>query len=95
MFLGFINFYQQFIQAFNQIAGPLKFILRTANSSEHLLISVNGAEEDEVVSRNRPRRRNKNLSKSPKPKILTVLSNIGVNVKTTQFLILEAYTAFI
>ena len=49
MFLGFTNFYWQFIQGFNKIAGQLTSMLRTGNSSENLLILVDVANEDEVV----------------------------------------------
>ncbi len=49
VFLGFANFYRQFIQDFSKIAGPLTSMLRTANSSENSLTSVDVVEEVEVV----------------------------------------------
>lgn len=61
MFLGFANFYRQFIQGFSKIAGPLTSMLRTSpnNSSEDSLTSEDVAKEDEVVL----------LPKSKKPKM--------------------------
>ncbi len=49
VFLEFANFYCRFIRGFIKIAGPLTSILKTANSSENSLISVDVTEEDEVV----------------------------------------------
>lgn len=51
VFLGFANFYRQFIQGCSKIAGPLTSMLRTSpnNSSEDSLTSEDVAKEDEVV----------------------------------------------
>lgn len=60
-----------------------------------MLISVGVAEKYKVVTGSGLNKTNKNLSKFQMPKILTVLSNVGANVKITWFLISEASKAFI
>lgn len=70
-------------------------MLKTANSSENLLTSVGIAKKDKVIDGGGSNGANKNLPKSQKPKILIILSNVGLNTKTTRFLISEASATFI
>ena len=56
-------------------------MLKPANSSKNLLISVGVAKENKVVGGGGFSKTNKNLSKSQKPKISTVLPNVGANAK--------------
>lgn len=57
-------------------------MLKIANLSENLLISVGVDEKNEVVGGGGSSKINKNLSKFQKPKISIILSNISFNIKT-------------
>lgn len=70
-------------------------MLKTANLSENSLTLVGVIEKDKIVGGSRSSETNKNLFKSQKPKIFTVLSNVGANTKTMQFLTFEASTPYI
>lgn len=70
-------------------------MLRTANLSENLLISMVIAEKNEVVGGSRFSKTNKNLSKFQKPKITLILSNVNSNAKAMQFLNFEVSIVFI
>ena len=60
VFIGFANFYQQFIQGFSRIAARLTLMLKTTGSSD----SAQRDDDDEVVRGGG----DKNLSKSKKSK---------------------------
>lgn len=70
-------------------------MLRTNNPSKNLLTSVGVVEEDKVVGSSGSSRANKNLFKSQKTKIPTILSNVDTNTTTTRFLIFEISIVFI
>lgn len=70
VFLGFANFYQQFIKDFNKIFRLFISILRIANLLENLLILVDITGKDMLIGDSGSSRIKKNLSKSQKPKIL-------------------------
>lgn len=69
-------------------------MLVTVYSCKNLLILVGIAEKDKVVDGARFSKRNKNLSKFQKPKILRILFNVGTNAKAIRFLIFKTSTAF-
>ena len=60
VFIGFVNFYRQFIQGFSKIAAPLISMLKTTGSSDSAL---RDDDDDEVVEGG-----DRNLSKSKKLK---------------------------
>lgn len=70
-------------------------MLKTANLSENLLISVDVAEKDEMVDGGGTELMNKNLSKSQKLKIPNVLFNVGANANVTWFWTSKASAIFI
>lgn len=85
VFLGFANFYWQFVWSFDKIARPLISILRIVNLLENLLLLVNVDEEDKMLGSNRFSGKIKNLSKLQKLKIPMVVSNVSANAKNIGF----------
>ena len=75
VFIGFANFYQQFIQSFNRIAAPYTSILKTTGSSD----SVRRDNDNEVVGGGSDRNLSKSkMSKNIKSGIQTRIGVTGV-----------------
>lgn len=79
---------------FNKISGPLIFLLKITNLLKNLLISVNIAELNKIIDGGKYYQTNKNSFMFSKLKFFLVLSNIGLNTKTTQFLTFKTNTTF-
>ena len=77
MFIGFANFYQRFIRAFNRIAAPLTSLLKTTGSSDSALKAFRANNNEVVGGCSRANETVVNLSKNDKSKNLTRVSNIG------------------
>lgn len=102
MFLGFTNFYQQFIQSFNNLIAAIILILKTTKSfdkSASILIRVN---INEIVGNSdslKPILSKSKKAKMAKSKNLVNLTKsqiaVTINNEAIGFLIFEATIAFI
>ena len=75
VFIGFANFYQQFIQSFSRIVAPITPMFKTTGSSD----SARKNDDNEVIGGDG---NDKNLSKSKKSK--NAKSGIQTHIKATE-----------
>ena len=94
MFIGFVNFYQCFIQSFSRIVALFTSLLKTTGLSEELAPKTFRANNNEVVGvGGKANETVVNLSKNNKSRNLTRIPNIGATEKPN-FLIPNAKKAF-
>ena len=89
VFIGFANFYRQFIQGFSKIAAPFTSMLKTTRS----LDSPQGEDDDEVVGGGGNRNKSKSKSKKSKNAKSRVQTRLGATGEPT-FLTLDTRKAF-
>ena len=77
MFIGFVNFYQHFIQGFNRIATLFILLLKITELSNLALKAFKVDNNEVVEDGDRVNKIVVNLSKTNKSKNLIYISNIG------------------